>query len=77
MIEDNTIAQKAAQSLLMQLDCQVDVAESGDKAALLFQPGKYDLVFMDIGLEDTSGYVVAKKSDKWRKILASAFLSLR
>lgn len=61
MIEDNTIAQKAAQSLLMQLDCQVDVAESGDKAVELFKPGKYDLVFMDIGLEDTSGYVVAKK----------------
>ncbi|KTC93027.1 MULTISPECIES: response regulator [Legionella] len=61
MVEDNSIAQKAAQSLLMQLDCHVDVAESGDKAALLFEPGKYDLVFMDIGLEDTSGYVVSKK----------------
>lgn len=61
MVEDNSIAQKAAQALLMQLDCHVDVAESGDKAALLFEPGKYDLVFMDIGLEDTSGYVVSKK----------------
>jgi CheY-like chemotaxis protein len=28
---------------------------------LLFEPGRYDLVFMDIGLEDTSGYVVSKK----------------
>ncbi|KTD36157.1 sensory box sensor histidine kinase/response regulator [Legionella nautarum] len=61
MVEDNSIAQKAAQALLMQLDCHVDVADSGDKAALLFEPGKYDLVFMDIGLEDTSGYVVSKK----------------
>lgn len=61
MIEDNTAAQKAAQFLLMQLDCHVDIAESGDKAENLFKPGKYDLVFMDIGLEDTSGYVVAKK----------------
>lgn len=67
MIEDNTIAQKAAQSLLMQLDCQVDVADSGDKAAFLFEPGKYDLVFMDIGLEDTSGYVVAKKIRQMEK----------
>lgn len=61
MVEDNSAAQKAAQALLMQLDCQVDVAETGDKTAELFEPGKYDLVFMDIGLEDTSGYVVSKK----------------
>ncbi|MCA0403979.1 MAG: response regulator [Proteobacteria bacterium] len=61
MVEDNSTAQRAAQALLMQLDCHVDVADSGDKAAMLFKPGKYDLVFMDIGLEDTSGYVVSKK----------------
>lgn len=61
MVEDNSIAQKAAQSLLMQLDCHVDIAESGDKAIALFEPGKYDLIFMDIGLEGTSGYVVSKR----------------
>lgn len=61
MIEDNAIAQKAVQALLMQLDCQVDVADSGEKAVSLFKPGKYDLIFMDIGLEDGSGYVVSKK----------------
>ncbi|MBA2710591.1 MAG: response regulator [Tatlockia sp.] len=61
MVEDNSTAQKAAQALLMQLDCRVDVADSGDKATTLFEPGKYDLVFMDIGLEDTSGYVVSKR----------------
>lgn len=67
MVEDNTVARKSAQSLLMQLDCQVDVADSGDKAASLFKPGKYDLVFMDIGLEDTSGYVVSKKIRQMEK----------
>lgn len=61
MIEDNIIAQKAAQAVLLQLDCHVDVADSGDKATALFSPGKYDLIFMDIGLEDESGYVVSKK----------------
>jgi PAS domain S-box-containing protein len=61
MVEDNAIAQKSAQALLLQLDCRVDVADSGDKAAMLFEPGKYDLVFMDIGLDDTSGYVISKK----------------
>lgn len=67
MVEDNAIAQKAGQALLMQLDCHVDVADSGDKAAMLFQPGKYDLVLMDIGLEDTSGYVVSKKIRQMEK----------
>ncbi len=61
MVEDNSAAQKAAQALLMQLDCHVDVAETDDKAASLFEPGKYDLVFMDIGLEGTSGYMVSKR----------------
>ncbi|KTD09389.1 response regulator [Legionella jamestowniensis] len=64
MVEDNSIAQKATQALLMQLDCYVDVADSGDKAISLFKPGKYDLVFMDIGLEGTSGYVVSKEIRK-------------
>lgn len=61
MVEDNEVAQKAAQALLMQLDCQVDIADSGDLATMMFKPGKYDLVFMDIGLGSTSGYAVSKK----------------
>lgn len=61
MVEDNEVAQKAAQALLMQLDCQVDIADTGDLATVMFKPGKYDLVFMDIGLGTTSGYAVSKK----------------
>ncbi|RUR12707.1 response regulator [Legionella sp. km772] len=60
MIEDNLIAQNVERALLTALNCQVDIADTGDKALQLFNPGKYDLVLMDIGLEDTSGYVVAK-----------------
>lgn len=61
MVEDNLIAQNVERALLTALNCQVDIADTGNKAIELFNPGKYDLVFMDIGLEDTSGYVVAKK----------------
>ena len=61
MIEDNLIAQNVEKALLTSLNCQVDIADTGDKALKLFDPGKYDLVLMDIGLEDTSGYVVAKQ----------------
>lgn len=61
MIEDNEIAQRATQELLLQLDCKVDVASTGDLATMMFKPGKYDLVFMDIGLGETSGYAVSKR----------------
>lgn len=61
MIEDNLVAQNVEKALLTSLNCLVDIAESGNKAIKLFGPGKYDLVLMDISLEDTSGYVVAKQ----------------
>lgn len=61
MVEDNYIAQKVEEALLTECHCHVDIAGTGDKAVSLFDPGKYDIVLMDIGLEDTSGYVVAKK----------------
>ncbi|MFY7698110.1 MAG: response regulator [Legionella sp.] len=61
MVEDNFIAQKVEEALLTSLNCHVDIADSGDKAISLFNPGKYDIVFMDISLADTSGYMVAKQ----------------
>lgn len=67
MVEDNFIAQKVEEALLTSLNCQVDIADTGDKAVLLFNPGKYDIVFMDIGLQDTSGYMVAKKMRQMEK----------
>lgn len=67
MVEDNFVAQQVEEALLKSLNCKVDVAESGDKALLLFGPGRYDIVFMDIGLQDTSGYMVAKKFRQMEK----------
>lgn len=61
MVEDNIVAQQVEGALLTSLNCQVDIAESGDKAMRLFDPGKYDIVLMDIELQDTSGYMIAKK----------------
>lgn len=61
MVEDNIIAQKIEQELFSILGCEVDIAESGEAAMRLFSPGKYNLVLMDIGLQDMSGYIVSKK----------------
>lgn len=61
VVEDNMIAQKAARGILMQMDCTVDIAKSEAQLLEIFSPGKYDLIFMDIGLEETSGYMLAKQ----------------
>lgn len=61
IVEDNLIAQKLERQLLHNLNCEVDVAGTGEEALAKFFPGKYDVVFMDIGLQDTSGYMLAKK----------------
>lgn len=58
VVEDNTIAQTVAKSILAQLGCDTDLAETGKKALELWKNGRYDLVFMDIGLPDVDGYAV-------------------
>ena len=60
VIEDNIMAQKVAQAVLMQIDCVVDVVDSMNNLISEFEPGKYNMVLMDIGLEETSGYMLAK-----------------
>jgi two-component system aerobic respiration control sensor histidine kinase ArcB len=60
LIEDNPIIQRIQSSLLVSLNCEVEVAESGEKALEKFMPGKYDLVFVDIGLPEMQGDTAAK-----------------
>lgn len=67
IVEDNLVAKQVEEALLLALNCDVDCADSGAQALALFQPGKYDLVIMDIGLEDTSGYVLSKQFRQFEK----------
>ena len=61
VIEDNLIAQQVTHDLLTQLACEVDLAATNNEVESVFLPGKYDVVLMDIGLEGTSGYLMAKR----------------
>ena len=61
IVEDNLVAKQVEESLMRALNCDVDCADTGQQATALFQPGTYDLVIMDIGLDDTSGYVLSKQ----------------
>jgi len=60
IVEDTKIAQKTAAMTLSALGCLIDTADSGKEALEKFKPGKYDLIFMDIGLPDIDGYTVTE-----------------
>ncbi len=48
----------AKKNLLNDSGFEVDVAGSGAEAVAAFSPGKYGLIYMDIGLPDINGYEV-------------------
>lgn len=60
LVEDMKIAQKIASLRLAELGCDVDTAETGTQALELINKRKYDLIFMDLGLEDMDGLTVTE-----------------
>jgi PAS domain S-box-containing protein len=56
LVEDNKINQQVAVELLSQECFIVDLAENGQEALDLLQPGKYDLVLMDLQMPVMDGY---------------------
>lgn len=61
LVEDDLIAQTIAKIMLSPLSQQIDVANCGKKTLELFEPGKYDLVLMDIGLPDIEGDLLTQQ----------------
>ncbi len=60
LVEDNVTVQRIQNFLLSSMNCDVDTVNSGEKALEIFKPGKYDLIFMDIGLPGIQGDVVSR-----------------
>lgn len=60
LVEDNFAAQMMQKTLLTSMQCRVDLVDDGEKALELFEPGKFDLIFLDIGLPGIQGDTVAK-----------------
>jgi PAS domain S-box-containing protein len=56
LVEDNFINQQVAVELLRQEYFWVDLAENGQQALDLLQPGRYDVVLMDLQMPVMDGY---------------------
>ncbi len=62
LVEDNLINQKIAKIMLEDFGCCVDVVDNGQKVLEnVCEINKYDLIFMDVGLPDISGFDIVKR----------------
>lgn len=61
LVEDDFVMVLASKTILSNAGYQVDVATSGTEAIRLSSANVYDLILMDLGLGDTTGYAVTEE----------------
>lgn len=60
VVEDNLINQKIARMMLEELGCRVEIFNNGAEVfAARSRLANFDVIFMDVGLPDMSGYDIA------------------
>jgi len=59
LVEDNLMIQLVHKTMLVDMQCEVDIADDAE-AALLLLTKKYDLILLDIGLPGMNGIQLAK-----------------
>lgn len=65
LVEDNLINQKIAKIMLEEFGCQLTIMADGDEVMKQIKNlAQYDLIFMDIGLPDMSGFDIVKRLRK-------------
>ena len=65
LVDDVLNNRKLVQAYLKSTLHQVDIAENGEDAVLMFISGNYDLVFMDIHMPVMDGHAATKAIRKW------------
>lgn len=61
LVEDDDFVADITKTILESLDCNVDIACTGEAAIKQACSGNYDILFMDIGLPDIDGYEVTRR----------------
>lgn len=65
LVEDDPLAAAVVHSLLLDFGYAVFFVKDGASALEAFKNNHFDLVFMDVGLPDTSGYEVTRQMRQW------------
>ncbi|MDP1573804.1 MAG: ATP-binding protein [Coxiellaceae bacterium] len=60
LVEDHAMTAKVTCLLLLELGCLVDIASDAKDALASCDQKKYDLILMDLGLPDASGFLLAE-----------------
>jgi len=55
LVEDKEVNQKVIELMLKDAGCKTDIASNGQMALEMYQPGKYDLILMDIQMPVMDG----------------------
>ena len=61
MVEDNIINQQVLELMLESMGVSFDLANNGQEAVDLFEPGKYSLILMDCQMPVMNGYEACEK----------------
>jgi hypothetical protein len=61
LVEDNPVNQKVAALILKKFGCTAVVANNGAEALALFEPGKYDMILMDVQMPVMDGIETTKQ----------------
>jgi len=67
IVEDDPLARQAALLKLQTLYSSVDVVSKGSEAIIQLREIRYDVIYLDIGLPDISGYTVVEELRKYEQ----------
>ncbi len=76
LVEDNAINQKMEKKILELFGLQVHAASSGSEAMKKCAEEEYELIFMDIHMEDTDGYTAAARIRSFGKNMITPVIAL-
>jgi CheY-like chemotaxis protein len=60
LVEDAKVAQEMARQILSDLNCEVDIANTGIDGINDMKQNVYDMILMDLGLPDMDGFSVVE-----------------
>lgn len=77
LVEDNRLNQRIARMMLEDFGCRVDILNSGEEVmAKLNELSSYDLIFMDVGLPDMSGFEITARLRKERSLMSLPIVAM-